>query len=208
MTGGFAAKSPWSKTKHIQSARTKTKNGGAIMKNGLLVFILTIFIGGVFASALQADDSLARFKGGIGVHPVSNVTVTANVTNVTSNIVRGVNPAGQLWVIEDLDARVKTNGDIEVRGKGLILAGGSSAGRATGQSVIATLICEAAAPFVEHSTDPKGVPLSADGDFKIDDVLTTLPGGECASPMLLIRNASGGTWFAVGILSPANSHPQ
>jgi hypothetical protein len=182
------------------------------MKNGLLVFILTIFIGGVFASALQADDFLARFKGGIGVHPVSNVAGTANVDgtfpNVTRNIVRNVIPAGQLWVIEDLDARVKTNGHIEVRGKGLILAGGNTAGRATGQSVIATLICEAVAPFVEHSTDPKGVPLTDDGDFKIDDVLTTLPGGECASPMLLIRNASGGTWFAVGILSPANSHPQ
>jgi len=166
------------------------------MKNSLLVFILTIFIGGVFASALQADDTLARFKGGIGVHPVSNVT-----TNVTPNIVRGVNPAGQLWVIEDLDARVKTNGDISVRGKGLILAGGNNAGRATGQSVFATLICDTAAPFPPRNTNLAGVLLEPNGDFKIDDVLTPLLGGECASPMLLIRNASGGTWFAVGILS-------
>ena len=115
------------------------------MKNSLLAFVLTIFIGGVFASALQADDTLARFKGGIGVHPVSNVAVTTTATNVTPNTVRGINPAGQLWVIEDLDARVKTNGDISVRGKGLILAGGNNAGRATGQSVFATLICDTAA---------------------------------------------------------------
>ena len=155
------------------------------MKNSLLAFVLTIFIGGVFASALQADDTLARFKGGIGVHPVSNVT-----TNVTPNIVRGVNPAGQLWVIEDLDARIKTNGDISVRGKGLILAGGNNAGRATGQSVFATLICDTAEPFGQHNTNTAGVPLSAGGDFKIDDVLTPLPTGACASPMLLIRNAA------------------
>jgi len=84
-----------------------------------LAFVLTIFIGGVFASALQADDTLARFKGGIGVHPVSNATGVAdglNFPTVTKNVVRGINPAGQLWVIEDLDARVKTNGDIDVRG--------------------------------------------------------------------------------------------
>ena len=173
------------------------------MKRNLFVSILTIFIVGVFASALRADDTLARFKGGIGVHPVSSVAGTANADgtfpDVTRNIVRSVAPAGQLWVIEDLDAHVKTNGDINVRAKGLVLGGGNNAGRATGQNVFATLICEAAAPFTERNTNPLGVPLSADGDFKIDDVLTPLPDGECASPMLLIRNASGGTWFAVGI---------
>ena len=104
-------------------------------------------------------------------------------------------------MIEDLDARVSTNGDIKIRGKGLILAGGNSAGRATGQIVFATLICEAAAPFTERNTNPAGVPVAANGDFNIDDVLTPLPAGECASPMLLIRSASGGTWFAVGIPS-------
>jgi hypothetical protein len=175
------------------------------MKKSLLVSILTVFIGGFFAVPLRADDTLASFKGGIGVHPVSNVAGAANADgtfpNVTRNVVRNVAPAGQLWVIEDLDARVRTNGDISIRGQGLILAGGNSAGRATGQSVFATLICEAAAPFTERNTNTAGVPLAANGDFNIDDVLTPLPGGECASPMLLIRNASGGTWFAVGIAS-------
>jgi hypothetical protein len=63
------------------------------------------------------------------------------------------------------------------------------------------LICEAAAPFVEHSTNLGGVPLAPNGDFKIDDVLTPLPTGACASPMLLIRTAGSGAWFAVGIPS-------
>jgi hypothetical protein len=63
--------------------------------------------------------------------------------------------------------------------------------------VFATLICEAAAPFVERSTDLTGVALEADGDFRIDDVLVPAP-TDCASPVLLIRN-TGGAWFAAGI---------
>jgi hypothetical protein len=182
------------------------------MKKSLFVSIVAVLIGGLFSLAVVADDShhdkhdniLVRFKGGIGVHPVSNISGVANpdgsFPNVTRNIVRLINPAGQVWVIRKLEAVVKTNGDIKLKGKGLVLAGGNTAGRATGQNVFATLICEAAAPFTERNTDLTGVPLSADGNFEIDDVLTPLPAGGCDSPMLLIRNASGGTWFAVGIL--------
>lgn len=151
--------------------------------------------------ASAADDTLARFKGGIGVHPVSSgVGSGATATDVNRNIVREVQPAGQLWVIDKLDARIRVNGHISVDGKGLVLAGGNNAGRATGQSVIATLICEAAPSFVLRNTAAAGVPLTAEGDFKIDDMLSPAPPFDCTSPMLLIRNASGGTWFAVGIL--------
>jgi hypothetical protein len=61
--------------------------------------------------------------------------------------------------------------------------------------VFATLICESVAPFVEHNT--AAVPLEANGDFRIDDTLSSAP-SECASPVLLIRN-TGGVWFAAGI---------
>ena len=169
------------------------------MKKSLLVSILVVLLGGFFVSSLVADDTLVKFKGGIGVHPVSNVAVGPPLV-VSVNTVRGVNPAGQIWVIRDLDAKVKTNGDIKVEGKGLVLAGGNNAGRTSGQIVFATLICEAAAPFTLRSTNPAGVPLGANGDFEIDDVLAPIPPTDCASPMLLIRSVSGGTWFAVGIL--------
>lgn len=146
------------------------------------------------ASAAAADDTLARFKGGIGVHPLSNFT-----TVPVPNTVRGVPPAGQIWVIDKLEARVRANGQISVDGKGLILAGGNNAGRASGQSVFATLICDAAAPFNPLSTTLTGVPLAANGHFRINDVLSPAVPFSCASPMLLIRNAAGGGWFAVGI---------
>ena len=148
----------------------------------------------------QERDVIARFQGGIGVIPAQNGAGTANADgtfpNVRLNIVRGVNPGGGPWRIADLRAEVDTAGRIKVRGRGLLLASGNSIGQNANQSVFATLICEAAAPFVEHSTSST-VPLEPNGDFRIDDTLSPVP-ADCPSPVLLIRNANG-VWFAAGI---------
>jgi hypothetical protein len=152
----------------------------------------------LFQHAAAADDSLLKFKGGIGVIPVSSGVGTAPTAEVVNrNIVRGVQPPGQIWRIEDLRAEVKADGRITVTGKGLVLAGGNGIGGVAGQSVFATLICEATAPFTLRSTSATGVPLQPNGDFRIDDVLSPAP-ATCASPVLLIRNL-GGAWFAAGI---------
>ncbi len=170
------------------------------MKKLLLVSTSVLFIVGFLVPPVSADDTLVRFKGGIGV----SVT-PPNATTVTPNVVRSVNPPGQIWRIGDLEAKVKTNGDIEVEGKGLVLAGGGNIGRATGQHVFATLICEAAPPFTLRNTNNiTGVPLAPNGDFKIDDVLQPIPPADCTSPVLLIRNVIGGNWFAAGILQTGN----
>jgi hypothetical protein len=169
----------------------------------------TIVLQSMFPNAAAADDGSVKFKGGVGVIPVSNVIncpaapalcVTGPPVTVNLNIVRGVSPAGQIWVIDKFDARVSANGSIKVEGKGLILAGGNNAGRPPpGTSVIATLICSTAVPFTQFSTSTAGVMLSPNGDFKIDDKLSPTPPSPCVSPMLLIRNAVNLTWFAVGI---------
>jgi hypothetical protein len=167
------------------------------MKKALV--ILSVL--GVVAQAKADERFLARFDGGIGVTPVSNVAGPMNpdgtFQNVRQNVVRGVMPAGP-WRIADLRADVFADGRIKVRGRGLLLAAGNSIGQNANQSVFATLICEAAAPFVERSTSLAGVPLDPDGDFRIDDTLNPAP-YDCASPVLLIRSAGNGTWFAAGV---------
>jgi len=161
------------------------------------VFALVLCLGIVRHAA--ADDTLVKFKGGIGVIPVSSGQgAAATATVVNRNIVRTVQPPGQIWRIGDLRAEVKFDGSISVRGKGLLLAGGNGIGGNANQRVFATLICEAAAPFTLRNTNTAGVPLEANGDFRIDDVLAPAPDG-CASPVLLIRN-TGGAWFAAGIV--------
>jgi len=171
----------------------------------------TMFLGVVFSLPAGADDTKLRFKGGIGVHPVSAGVAVAPtsgtapvVESVSRNIVRGVQPAGQIWVIDKLDAKVSASGRITVDGKGLVLGGGDSAGRATGQAVLATLICQPTAPFTESRSSSAGVTLSPNGDFKINDTLSPLPPDVCTSPMLLIRNAANLGWFAVGIFRSGN----
>jgi len=146
-------------------------------------------------------DLLARFDGGIGVIPAQNGAGTANqdgtLPNVRLNIVRGVNPGGGPWRIGSLKADVDVYGHITVKGRGLLLASGNGIGTNANQRVFATLSCADGSTFVEHSTDPAGVALEPNGDFRIDDELSPVP-TECASPVLLIRN-TGGVWFAAGI---------
>ena len=167
-----------------------------------VVALLALALAAFTPLSVWADDSLVRFEGGVGVHPVSNVSGTANddgsFPNVTRNIVRGVNPAGQIWIIADLRAKVKADGSIRVDGRGLLLAGGNAIGTNANASVFATLICEVAAPFVERNTDAVGVALEPNGDFRIDGILSPAQKG-CASPVLLIRSTANRTWFAAGL---------
>ena len=146
------------------------------------------------ASSAIADDTFLKFKGGIGVIPVSSIGPTGPVANV----VRTIPPPGEPWVIRALSAEVKQDGRIHVEGRGLLLAGGNGIGTTGGQKVFATLICGTA---LFSTPVASAVPLAADGDFTIDAVLSPVPPFDCANPVLLIRSAGipGNPWFATGI---------
>lgn len=157
---------------------------------GLLVALVLAATG--MASAQETTE--LKFRGGIGVIPVTGVA--ANGT-VTLNVVRGVNPAGP-WRIADLDVAVSSDGHIRVKGRGLLLAAGNGIGTNAGASVFATLFCGPANTATSSSSSR--VALDADGDFRIDDVLSPAPTTACDTPVLLIRNGAGsGVWFAAGI---------
>ncbi|MFK3982382.1 hypothetical protein ACI2K4_18630 [Micromonospora sp. NPDC050397] len=163
--------------------------------------------GGADAGSPPADHTLVTFKGGIGVQPVSAGNGQDLVADtVNRNVVRGVQPAAQPWRIGALEAKVNADGRIKVHAKGLVFAGGDTVGtalmigptgEAVGFNVFATLICENLAPFVDRNTG--AVPLSEDGEFVIDDVLSPPPPDSCATPVLLIRNEGNQAWFAAGI---------
>ena len=178
------------------------------MKKNLFISIVAILIGGFFASSVVADDNhhrkhdntLVKFKGGIGVTPVSSGVGTAATAEVVNrNIVREVQPPGQIWRIADLKANIKVDGHIRVDGRGLLLAGGNNIGTNANQSVRARLFCGTDV----HESNL--VPLEPNGDFEIDDILTPVqptatlvPPNPCVNPVLLILS-SGGSWFAAGI---------
>ena len=150
------------------------------------------------ASSAMADDTFVKFKGGIGVIAVSSIGSTGPIANV----VRGISPPGEPWVIRALSAEVKVDGRIHVEGRGLLLAGGNAIGTNGGASVFATLICGPLpnGPFTFSSTPmANAVALAADGDFRIDDILSPAPSKGCDNPVLLIRTVPSGVWFTAGI---------
>ena len=124
-------------------------------------------------------------------------------TGSANTTVRGVPAAGQISVISRLTADIRSDGSITVDGRGLLLGAGNTVGTTNNLSVIATLICQVGAAFEEHSTNLAGVPLEPNGDFRINDVISSAP-RDCASPVLLIRNSAANAagvrgWFAAGI---------
>ena len=175
------------------------------MKKWLLVLPLMALV----PLGATADDSLVRFDRGIGVDPVSGIASNAPALNV----VRGVPPGGFPWVIRRLRADVQSDGRIHVDGRGLLLAGGNAIGTNGGQKVLAMLFCGAPGAAgslgnaTAHSSDPAGVPLEPNGDFRIDDVLTPVPSAPCDNAALLIATPGTHRWFAAGI-PKADDHDQ
>lgn len=156
-----------------------------------LLLVLVLALSGM-ASAQESTD--LKFRGGIGVIPVTGVAANGSVT---LNVVRGINPAGP-WRIADLSADVSSEGRIRVKGRGLLLAAGNGIGTNAGASVFATLFCGPANTATAHSSNR--VALDADGDFRIEDLLSPAPPTSCDTSVLLIRNGGGsGVWFAAGI---------
>lgn len=195
-----------------QRPALEINEGADVMKKAAVLLTVVTLVGSRGASAAHF---LARFDGAIGVNPIGSFAAPTNADgtfqNVSRNFVRGVRSSTAIWRIADLKADIDVNGGIKVKGRGLLLGGGDSIGGNANQTVFATLICETAAPFVEHNsadttngtTFTGGVALEPNGDFQIDDVLRSasndpLP-AQCDSPVLLIRSAGNGAWFAAGI---------
>ena len=167
------------------------RNLGRIACVGFLALAVT------GAASAQDQDGVLNFRGGIGVINVigQNPDLTLKL-----NVVRGVNPAGP-WRIADLHATIMPNGHIRVVGRGLLLANGNNIATNAGASVHATLFCGLATS--PTAFDEPGVPLDANGNFRIDDYLSSVPPNPCESPVLLIRSGAApgqGVWFAAGIL--------
>jgi hypothetical protein len=179
---------PTSNPKPPKRAISRRSFLGTSLAVGGVVFVMVAIAQSALAQNLVQAQNLVRFSGGIGVIP----TGSANTT------VRGVAATGQIWMIRDLAADVKQDGRIRLDGRGLLLASGNAVGSNANASVFATLFC-ANDGNIQHSSNLAGVPLEVNGDFRIDDTLSPAPPNPCTSPVLLIRSAGSGSWFAAGI---------
>jgi len=166
--------------------------------------LVVVVVGFIFITSLglraagDEEDVVTQFDGGIGVQPV---LINATTFAATANVVRGIVPGLLPWTIHSLKAAVGLDGDIRVRGRGLVLAGGPPIGtRGDLGSVRALLFCGTS---TTTSVSPAGA-LDVDGDFTIDGVLTPAIGPDCPTPTLLIVVGAGTAqapfrWIAAGI---------
>jgi hypothetical protein len=170
-----------------------------------------LFAGAAFLAAPAiADDSLARFDGGIGSQPVGRINADGTAA---VNTVGGVPAGGAPWVIRELKATIRADGRIAAAGAGLLLGGGNNIGTRGGpRQVLASLFCRDTTGTLIGPFNSGAVDLDPNGDFRIRSVLAdatgATPPNPCGDaidnrPVLLIRTVAAGApaaWFAAGIL--------
>ena len=113
----------------------------------------------------------------------------------TDPSIDGVAPGGVPWVIDRGTARVQANGRVRVEVEGLVIPvahGTFPAGTARPvTTVTASVACAGGA-----TATTKSVPLSSDGDARIDDSVD-LP-STCLAPVVLVHpNGGAGAYIAV-----------
>jgi hypothetical protein len=105
-------------------------------------------------------------------------------------------PAGAVaWALSRGSTRIQAHGRLTVKVDGLVITGtNSSLDGTTGpvNAVVASVACDGLTPTFASSNP---VPLSRDGDARIDQKVT-LP-AVCLAPVVLVRaNTSSGPWIA------------
>jgi len=172
------------------------------MKKWIVILAVMAAVVPIGLSASDDDPVIVKFDGGIGVDPVGGSTplTLAGISfrGATVNTVRGIAPGGVPWTIRNLKATVEAGGELDLKGRGLVLAGGNSIGTSDGVTVVrAMLFCGGTTAF----TSPNAT-LDPDGDFEIDGFLSPTPPNPCIGPTLLIvTGATPATtvWLAAGI---------
>lgn len=175
------------------------------MLPGSALVMLALAMAGANVAHAQGKNPIARFDGGVGVQLalVGGAPNTVNPCPAGSDplVCENTNPAGRPWVISDLKAEVFGDGAFDIRGKGLIFAGGANVGRSGGVNVRARLYCGTGADARSFtSTAADAVALAPNGDFRLAAKfpVVNLP-LECPNATLLVLNGNATGWFAAGI---------
>lgn len=150
------------------------------------VAVLTVSL--LAGSAITAMSALADHGGGrdrVRVQPGDGTVLSTSLSPSvpTDPALLGATAGGVPWVLRSGEARLRADGRLTVRIRGLLIPSGQFAGT-TGpvMTVSASLYCAGNSTPVGTSDN---VPLASDGDARIDTTLA-LP-AKCQIPALLIH---------------------
>jgi hypothetical protein len=145
--------------------------------------VVLLLLGILFASVAWADDgtSLLKFK-------TMNAVTGPFIGRATPQTpIQGVNGAGAPWVIAEGQGELKSNGELDVRVRGLVLATGANKGINPLANFRAVLSCHS----ISSTGDPTVVivstdnfPASSEGDAEIKATID-IP-SPCFAPILFV----------------------
>ena len=154
------------------------------------------FIAVLATVALAAGVSTAFADGGHGPDGQTNkgdrdVVLRSDVFGSqlppTGPVLFNVPPGGAPWVINKGTATVRSDGDVKVDLKGLVIPTPPSNGTNPVPQIGATIYCGGTAVGTTHA-----VPFSTAGDARIDETLATPLPRPCLAPAVLLNPAAGG----------------
>jgi len=148
----------------------------------LLLIAGAALVFAVAASGHRGDD------GGKGKALLSSSLAPSVPADVA---IHGIVPGGVPWMIEPSSVRLKANGELDLRIRGLVIPGRGDAGPVT--TVSASLLCGAdQMPAATTGT----VPLSTSGDARIEDRIA-VP-ATCLAPAVVVHpNGNTQAYIAV-----------
>lgn len=131
-------------------------------------------------------------NGGRGNSRVLDASLAGIPASLTGQTFMGAIGGGVAWQISSGRARLSSNGQLDVRVRGLVLAAGASQGTnpiPTGRALVS---CSGAVVAMSDS-----VPFSPKGDARVN-AQVTLP-ASCLAPVVFFAGdtAAGPRWFAV-----------
>jgi hypothetical protein len=104
----------------------------------------------------------------------------------TDPMFHGVAPGGAPWVLKDGQVRLSSHGELDLRVRGLVIPvapGNGTPGPVN--TISASLFCGADTDTMAADTTGQ-VPISRDGDARIDDHSFSVP-ATCLSPVILVH---------------------
>ena len=128
---------------------------------------------------LTAGPALADGSGG---HSVLRASLVGSMPAPASPMIAGINPGGVPWVNGPSKVRVREDGRITVKIRGLVIPPPVGTGVNPIASVVATLVCD---DMVKDSTEPFA--LSRAGDGSTSDTISVPR--HCDDPAVLIQPA-------------------
>ena len=159
------------------------------------VLVLTsVFFSGSVSTAAAKETKILDFDTMIGVpRPYTGA----------ANAIRGVAGGGLPWIVAAAKGELKSNGELEIKVKGLLIdpndAAAIAAGRAgtnpspTFKAIVSCLSVDANGDPITVNVSTGLFPADANGNAKIEETVS-LP-MPCIAPIVFVTNP-GGAWFA------------